>query len=146
MKLSTVTRYAVRAVLELALNYGKKKLTLKDISKSQLISKKYLGRIMASLTSAGLVLSFRGKNGGFVLAREPSKIKLSEIIKVVEGSLAIVPCLDNPKFCKLFDICVSKDIWEKIRKAILDVLDSITLQDMVDMYKNKIKKTTIYYI
>jgi len=148
MKLSTRARYGARAVLELALNYGKGITTLHDIAQKQNISERYLERMMSTMVSAGLVTSSRGQHGGFSLAKSPSEIRLSQVIQVVEGSLSPVSCLDNPKFCKRVNACVTRDIWEKMKKAMLDVLDSITLQDMIEMQKEKYKEpiATIYNI
>ncbi|MFQ3675498.1 MAG: RrF2 family transcriptional regulator [Endomicrobiia bacterium] len=146
MKLSTKGRYATRAILELALNYGKGVMTLQDIAKRQEISVRYLERLMSTLVSAGIVSSIRGQHGGFFLSKPPKEIKLSQVIQVVEGSLSPVPCLDNPKLCKRVGICSTKDIWTKIKKAILDVLDSITLEDMIKMQKKKYEDTFVYNI
>lgn len=138
MKLSTKGRYGARAILELALNYEKGVLTVHDIAQKQEISEKYLERIMSSLVSAGLVTSSRGQHGGIILAKSPEKIRLSEVIQVVEGSISPVSCLDNPKVCSRVGFCITRDIWEKMKQAMLTVLDSITLQDMVEMQKKKI--------
>jgi len=146
MRLSTRGRYGARAILELALNYGKGIVTLHDIARKQEISKRYLERLMATLVSAGLVTSSRGQHGGFCLAKPPGEIQLSQVIHAVEGSMSLVYCLDNPKLCKRVNICVTYDIWLRMKKAILDVLDSITLQDMVEMHRKKVAEpTTIGY-
>ncbi len=148
MKLSTRTRYGIRAILELALGYSsKEKLTLSEIAKRQNISKRYLEHIIATLVSSGLVKSLRGKNGGFVLSKSPSQIKLSEVFRVLEGEISFSPCLDEPKECERIKNCVVRDIWLKLRNTMFDFLDSITLQDMLDMYFHKIRKShMIYYI
>jgi len=138
MKLSTRGRYAPRAMLDLALNHGKGPMTLKDISRKQEISEKYLGNIMIALLSAGLVQSTRGSRGGFSLAKLPKEIKLSQIIQAVEGSISLVACVDDPKLCKRVGGCVTHDIWEKAKKAMLEVFDSVTLEDMVKMQKKKL--------
>lgn len=142
MKLSTRGRYATRAILELALNYGKGMVTLHDIARRQEISERYLERLMTTLVSAGLVTSSRGQHGGFYLAKPPEEIKLSQVIQIVEGSMSPVNCIDNPKLCKRVNICVTYDIWLMMKKAMLDVLDSITLQDMVEMHRKKVAKST----
>jgi len=148
MKLSTRGRYAPRAMLDLALNYGKGPMTLSNISRKQEISEKYLGHIMIALLSAGLVQSKRGSRGGFSLAKLPEEIKLSQIIQAVEGSISLVACVDDPKICKRVDMCVTHDIWEKAKKAMLKVFDSVTLEDMVKMHKKKLfkQKDQMYYI
>jgi len=148
MKLSTRGRYGTRAMLELALNYGKEPIQLREIAQRQEISERYLERMMTALVSMGLVISLRGKRGGFCLAKSPGEIRLSQIIRVVEGSMAPAPCVDDPKLCNRADICVARHIWEKLKKAILEILDSITLQDMVEMQNKKLAKpeTQMYYI
>jgi Rrf2 family protein len=148
MKLSTRGRYGARAMLDLALHNGEKIVLLKDIAKRQEISERYLENIMGILVSNGLATSVQGRNGGFSLAKNPSDIKLSEIIQAVEGSVSPVCCVDNPKLCKRMPICVTYDIWGKLKKAMFDVLDSITLEDMVKMQKEKLKGKDLgmYYI
>lgn len=142
MKLSTRARYGLRAILELGLNYGKGIVTLSEISQKQEISERYLERIMSILVSSGLVTSLRGQHGGFTLAKDPSEIRLSEVIQVLEGSLSLVPCLDNPKICKRVNVCVVRDVWVRMKNAMLAVLDSITLRDMIKMQMDKYKEST----
>ena len=148
MKLSTRGRYAPRAMLDLALNYGKGPVPLKNIARKQEISERYLEHIMTVLLSAGLVQSTRGSRGGFSLAKLPKEIKLSQIIQAVEGSISLVACVDDPKLCKRVDACVTHDIWKKAKKAMLEVFDSVTLEDMVKMQKKKLfkQKDRMYYI
>jgi len=148
MKLSTKGRYGTRAMLELGLGYGTGPVSLKDIAKRQGISARYLERMMAALVSSGLVRSSRGQNGGFSLAKPPADITLHEIIRVLEGSVAPVACVDEPAVCKRVNICITHDIWIKLEKAVRDTLESITLEDMVEMQKKKFPKYKygMYYI
>jgi len=148
MKLSTRGRYAPRAMLELALNYGKGPLSLKNIARKQEISERYLGHIMNALLSAGLVQSTRGSHGGFSLSKLPEEIKLSQIIQVAEGSISLVACVDDSKLCNRVDTCVTYEIWKKAKNVILEVFDSVTLEDMVKIQKKKSskQKDRMYYI
>ena len=148
MKLSTKGRYSARAMLDLAMHYNKGNVALKDIARRQDISVRYLERMMGSLVSAGLVRSSRGKNGGFSLAMQPEKIKLSQVVQAVEGSLAPVYCVDDPMLCERADSCVTRGIWEKMKEAILEVLDSVTLKNMVEIEKKRSSKSKneMYYI
>jgi Rrf2 family protein len=148
MKLSTKGRYAPRAMLDLALNYGKGPMSLKNIGRRQEISERYLEHIMITLQSAGLVQSTRGSRGGFSLAKLPKEIKLSQIIQAVEGSISLVACVDDPKLCNRVDTCVTHEIWKKLKKAMLKVFDSVTLEDMLKMQKKKLskQKDRMYYI
>ncbi len=148
MKLSTRGRYGTRAMLDLAMHDNGRTVLLRDIAKRQEIPERYLENIMRILVSNGLVTSIQGRNGGFNLTKKPSNINLSQIIQAVEGSTAPVFCVDNPKLCKRAPICVARDIWKKLKKAMVEVLDSITLEDMVKMQKAKLKggKPGMYYI
>lgn len=147
VKLSTKGQYAARAMLELALHYEKGPMLLRNIAKIHNISERYLERLMSALVSAGLVRSLRGQKGGFILARNPSEIRLDQVIEVVEGSISPVSCLDDKKFCKKINTCVTYDIWVKLKDAMVGVLKSISLEDMVNMHKEKIKsQDKMYYI
>lgn len=138
MKLSTKGRYASRAMLELAEAYGRGPVKLRSIAGRQEISERYLERMMNALVNAELVQSTRGQKGGFQLLKPPSEIRLSTIIQAVEGSMTPVACIDAPGICHRYESCVTKDIWEKLKIAILGVLDSITLEDMLEMQKSKL--------
>lgn len=138
MKLSTKGRYAVRAMLELAMAYGTGPIRLNEIAERQEISVRYLERMMNAMVTVGLVRSTRGQHGGFNLSRPPEEIQLGQVVQAVEGSLTPVECVDDPKLCSRYDICVMKEIWKKLKEAINDVLDSITLEDMVEMQQKKL--------
>ncbi len=141
MKLTTKGRYAARAMLELALNYGNKPLQLREIAQRQGISERYLERIMTALVTADLVRSLRGQQGGFSLAKHPNEIHLTQVIQAVEGSLHLVECVNDNKLCGRANQCVTRDIWIKVRDAMLDVLNSISLEKMVEMQKNKLNQS-----
>lgn len=144
MKLSTKTRYGIRALIELAENYGQGPVQLKMISKDQDISIKYLEQIISLLKSSGIVNSSRGAKGGYFLAKPPNQIKLSECFNCLEGSVTTVECVENQNYCTKTTNCVARDLWAEVEKAIIAVLDSITLQDMVD--KAKKNKPPLYEI
>lgn len=147
MRLSTKGRYGTRAMLELALRFGNGPVLIKDIAKTQDISEKYLERIFFGLKSAGLIKSQRGAKGGYLLARPAAQIKLIQIIKALEGSLAPVECVDEPLLCKRVRICVTRDIWKRLKDTIEGVLDSVTLEDLVKQHKQKNKtQKNMYYI
>jgi len=135
MKLSTRTRYAMRAVLELAANYGKGPMQTRVIAKQQEISVKYLEQLMAALKSAGLIRSQRGAKGGYVLAQPPEKIKLSDIFDVFEGPVATVECVVNEDYCSRSADCVARQIWTEVQRAIRNILESITLKDALERAK-----------
>ena len=144
MKLSTRTRYGMRAVLELAENYGNGPLQLKIIAQHQEISVKYLEQLMAVLRSAGFVRSIRGSKGGYLLAKAPEQIKLSDIFHCLEGPVVTVECVENESYCTRTNDCVARQIWAEVQKAIMEVLQSKTLQNLVDRAKDK--KALDYHI
>jgi len=147
MKLSTKGRYGARAMVDIALYYDQGPVLLKDIAKRQDISEKYLEHIITSLKVAGLVKSIRGAHGGYILAKSPVQIKLSQIIKALEGSTAPVECVDDPKFCPRAELCVTRDVWREIKRGIDEILESISLKDLAEQQKKKEQnKNTIYNI
>lgn len=133
MKLSTRTRYGMRAILELAENYGNGALRLKTIAKHQELSVKYLEQLMAILKSAGIVRSIRGPKGGYALVRSPSQIKISDCFVCLEGSVITTECAEDDKFCTRAEDCITRYIWAEMQKAVMGVLNSMTLQNLVDM-------------
>ena len=137
MKLSTRTRYGLRAIIELAENHGKGPLQIKTIAKQQDISAKYLEQLMAVLKSAGLVRSIRGSKGGYVLAKDPNQIKLNDVFNCLEGPVTTVECVENQNYCARVADCSARQVWVQVQNAIKDVLQSITLQDLVDRAKDK---------
>ena len=145
MRLSTKGRYGARAMLDLALNSGKGPVLLRDIAKRQEVSEKYLEHSITTLRKAGLVRSIRGARGGYMLAKSPSQIRLSEIMEVLEGSMAPVECVDDPQVCQRAQLCVTRDIWAEMKEAIDNILESITLQDMVERQNRKRNSKAIVY-
>jgi Rrf2 family transcriptional regulator, cysteine metabolism repressor len=144
MKLSTRTRYGIRAAVELAEHFGGEPVQLKLISKDQEISIKYLEQIMSLLKSAGIVTSSRGAKGGYLLAKPPNQITLSECFNCLEGHVVTVECVENTDYCNKTRNCIAREVWVEVEKAVMDVLKSITLQDMVE--KSKKNKPLVYQI
>jgi Rrf2 family protein len=126
-------------MFELALNYNKGPIFLKEISKSQEISYKYLSQLIIPLKIAGLVKSTRGAHGGYFLARPPEEIKLSEIVLAVEGTINPVDCIDNPEVCPRSESCIQRDIWTEIGEKLYEILDSYNLRTMTDLHFKKQK-------
>jgi Rrf2 family protein len=122
--------------LELAENYGNGPLQLKIIAQRQKISVKYLEQLMAVLRSAGFVRSIRGSKGGYLLAKAPEQIKLSDIFHCLEGPVVTVECVENESYCTRTNDCVARQIWAEVQKAVMGVLQSITLQNLVDRAKH----------
>ncbi len=130
MKLSTRTRYGMRAIIELAQYEGKRPLQLKAIADRQAISVKYLEQLMSLLRSAGFVRSVRGSKGGYVLARPADQVRLHEIFRCLEGPVTTTECTADSDVCKRSADCVARDIWMQVEAAVQDVLSAITLADV----------------
>lgn len=137
MKLSTRTRYGVRAILELARHNGQGPLQIKAIAKRQDISVKYLEQLMTMLKSAGFVKSIRGSKGGFILAKAPNQIKLSDCFNALEGPLVTVHCLEDNAYCPRTSDCAARSIWADLEEAVMGILQSTTLQDLIDRANHK---------
>ncbi len=147
MKLTTKGRYGTRALLELALNIEKQPVYLKDIAFRQQIPLAYLVQIVSLLISGGIVRSTRGVRGGISLVKDPSEIKLSEVIKLLEGSIDPAECIEKPKVCERADTCVMRDVWIEMKNAMDRVLESTTLQDLLERQLEKnANKEEMYYI
>ncbi|MCW2278047.1 RrF2 family transcriptional regulator [Heliophilum fasciatum] len=134
MKLSTKGQYGLRAMFDLAQHHGPGPISLKLVADRQDISEHYLEQIMAVLRKAGLVNSLRGPQGGYLLARSPEEITVGDIIRVLEGPVAPVDCVndDVQDKCSRSPECVTRLVWAKVRDAIEQVIDSITLADMCE--------------
>ena len=130
MKLSTKGRYGVKAMVELAIHYGDSPLSIKTISQRQGISEYYLEQLFSPLRKAKLINS--------ILGREPKEIKISDIMYVLEGPIEIADCIEGVA-CNNIDCCATRLLWTKIKNSIDEVMEGITLQDIVDDY-NKIKE------
>jgi Rrf2 family cysteine metabolism transcriptional repressor len=137
LKLSTKGRYGLRAMIDLAAAYGEGPVLVRNIAESQEISSKYLHALLASLKSSGLVRSVRGSGGGFVLAREPASIKLTEILEALEGPLTLVDCVGDQRLCGRAPTCAARDVWIDVSEAIAAVLSGITLADLLARQRKK---------
>ena len=135
MKLSTRTRYGVRAMLQLAENYGKEPLQLRIIAQDQEVSVKYLEQLMTVLKAAGFVTAVRGFNGGYVLAKSPGQIRISDCFDCLEGPIVTTECVDNANSCSRSTDCVARLLWAEVQNAVRTVLESTTLQDLIDKTK-----------
>jgi Rrf2 family protein len=146
MKVSTKGRYAIRLMIDIGIqNNGY--VRLKDVAKRQEISIKYLEQIVGSLQKAGLLLSSRGAQGGYRLARNPEDYKIGEILRATEGSIAPVSCLDDEvNNCSRNNICSTLDFWKGLYDAINDYLDSHNLAELMEIEKNNQQKNIDYSI
>lgn len=133
MKISTKGRYALRMLIDLAEHKNDGYIALKDIAARQNISKKYLEQIIPTLNRSDILLANRGFQGGYKLAKSPDKYTVGDILRLTEGSLSPVACLDQePIECSKSTICPTLPIWKGLKNVICEYLDSITLQDIID--------------
>lgn len=133
MKISTKGRYALRMMIDLAQNGANGFVPLKEISERQGISKKYMELIVSSMHNSDLLTAGRGFQGGYQLAKSPDQITVGEILRLTEGSLAPVACLDwDPVGCERRNDCPTLFLWKELDRRINEYLDSVTLQDILD--------------
>lgn len=136
MKISTKGRYALRLMLDLAKNHTGEMIRIKEIATRQGISEKYLEQIIAILKKAGYVKSLRGSQGGYRLAKKPEAYTVGMILRLTEGNMAPVACLeDEENLCDMAENCISIRLWEMLYEAITGVIDKVTLQDLLDWDK-----------
>ena len=132
MKISTKGRYALRMLIDLALHQQDGFIALKDIASRQNISKKYLESIMVMLSKAGFVEAMHGKGGGYKLSKEPKEYKIGDILRLTEGTLAPVMCLEeNAPRCERANQCKTLPLWTGLNNAITGYLDGVTLEDVL---------------
>lgn len=139
MKISTKGRYALRLMLDLALNNTGEYITIKSIAARQDISEKYLEQIISLLNRAGYVKSVRGAQGGYRLAKDPGSYTVGMILRLTEGSLLPVDCLEEDgNGCGRSNSCVTREVWAELYAAISSVVDRITLQELVEKQLNMV--------
>lgn len=138
MKISTKGRYALRMLLDLAEHQNDGYIALKDIAQRQGISKKYLEQIVPILNKSDILHTNRGFQGGYRLAQSPDKYTVGEILRLTEGSLSPVACLDqDPIQCERSGECVTLPLWQGLNRVINEYLDGITVQDLLDQQRAK---------
>jgi Rrf2 family protein len=142
IKLSTKGRYGARLMIQLAHHYKNENeaVILKSVSDAEEISIRYLEQIVIPLKINKLVKSIRGAGGGYILARHPSKIKLSEILHALEGSCCLVDCVEDDDYCDRIPICATFEVWKEASKLLKDYFGSITLQDLIELSNKKSAK------
>lgn len=133
MKVSTRGRYALRIMLDIAQNGdGVTPVSFKDVSEREAISFRYMEQIGTALTRNGFLTSVRGAKGGYFLSRPPSEIMVGDVLRATEGDLAPVFCATDPESCPRSTTCATQVLWERLDKAISDVVDNVSLQDLID--------------
>lgn len=138
MRISTKGRYALRLMLDLAMNGEDSVIRIKDIAARQEISDKYLEQIISILNKAGYVRSVRGPQGGYSLKKKPEEYTVGMILRLTEGSLAPVPCVDeDATVCEREEECATVEVWKRLNQAVNDVVENLTLADLVEIQKSK---------
>lgn len=139
MRISTKGRYALRMLLDLAEHRENGFIALKELAERQEISKKYLEQIIPMLTKGNVLRTSRGTMGGYMLARAPEKITVGEVLRLTEGSLSPVACVDeDPIECARCADCPTLPVWQGLARVISEYLDSITLQDILDQQRSRV--------
>ncbi len=147
MKISTKGRYALRVMIDIAANSDGRCIPIKEISKRQEISEKYLEQIFTVLSRSGFLRSTRGAQGGYTLTRDPAEYTVGMILRALEGNLAPVDCVSQGQLpgdppgglpCPRAEQCVTWEVWAQIRDAVNSVVDHITLADLVQRYRGKL--------
>lgn len=134
MKLSTKGRYGVKAMVDLAMHYGDEPVSIKKISERQDISEYYLEQLFSPLRKAKLIKSIRGSRGGYVLNRKPADITIADVMYILEGPIEVADCIDGVA-CENVDCCATRLLWGKIKNSIDEVMQGITLQDIVNDFE-----------
>lgn len=138
MRISTKGRYAIRLMLDLASNDSGEPIRLKDVARRQDISEKYLEQIISTLNKAGFVRSVRGPQGGYSLSKKPSEYTVGQILRLTEGSLSPVECTQETGLpCDREEGCVTRILWQKLDDAINNVVDNITLEDLLGWQESR---------
>ena len=147
MKLSTKSRYSLRAMLHLALNQREGVVIAREIAERQNLPETYLEQLMLALRKAALVSAIRGAHGGYMLARKPEDITLAEIVVALEGTLNIADCCDVPNCCMDPATCALKDVFDEINSKLYGAFNDFTLADLARLQQMKeLAETPMYFI
>jgi Rrf2 family protein len=145
MKLSMKSDYGARAIIDLARHYGLGPVQTAEIAARQFVPEAYLEQLLTLLRKAGLVRSTRGPHGGHELTRPPAQITFGEVVRALEGSLAPLDCLDDAASCQLSPTCSMRDVWAEVQVNTLRLLDSLTIETLVERQKVR-ESRVMYYI
>lgn len=137
MKVSTKGRYALRLMLDIALYEKEKPVRLKEVANRQELPIKYMENIVSMLVKAGFLKSVRGPQGGYKLTREPKEYTVGSILRLTEGNMSPVDCLEKENICQRADRCVTLKLWRELDSAIKSVIDRYTLEDLLSWQKEQ---------
>lgn len=147
MKLSTRSRYGLRAMMVLAMHRSDEPVMTKEIAERQNLPATYLEQLMLTLRKAGLVVATRGAKGGYLLSRDPNQITLAEIVEALEGPLDIAECADVPNCCQDPSACALKNVFDAANKALYEVFSSVTIADLAEkQLMSESASSGMYYI
>lgn len=136
----------MRALTELAHHYGDGPVQSAEIAARQDIPEPYLDQLLTTLRRAGFIRSVRGPQGGHALIHEPHEVKLSEVMEALEGSLAPLACVDDPDACTKEGGCVQREVWEQVRDATQEILNSVSIADLAEKEREYNRNGGRYYI
>ena len=132
IKLSSGTRYGIKAILRIALEYGKKPVQIKAIVEQEDIPGKYLEHLISMLKRAGLVRGIRGPHGGYVLAKSPSEISMKDVIGALESPMVPVECHEHPEYALHCSDCIMSQIWQELQGAVMGVLEKVSVAELIE--------------
>jgi Rrf2 family transcriptional regulator, iron-sulfur cluster assembly transcription factor len=134
MRITTTSRYGVRALFDVAYHGGGQPTQIKDISRRQKISQRYLEQIFNKLLRAGLLKSRRGPRGGYMLSRDPSEISVRDVVTAAQGPIIPVKCLSEDaskkKYCDIYDNCITRTVWKQTQDLLIDYYGSVSIADL----------------
>jgi len=145
MRLSTKTRYGLRAMITIAKSW-ERPVSCEAIAREQSLSKKYLDGILSILRSAGLLKSFRGHGGGYVLSRPPWEMTARDVVLILEEGLALAPCVEDEGACENTGSCPAREMWRSLSAAMSDTLGKVTLAELSEWNPGTDSRSTGYYI
>lgn len=147
MKVSTKGRYGLRAMIDLAIHSAEGHVALNAIADRQDISVNYLEQVFSTLRKAGLVKSIKGAQGGYMMAMRPSQMTVGMILRALEGKLVVVDETENTGADKSVQHCIQMMVWDVMTETVNNMVDQMTLEDLVNSYRNLAgKETSVYYI
>ena len=146
MRVSTKGRYGLRILLDVAVYEKQGPVALRDISRRQGISQKYLWQVINPLKVAGLLRATRGAHGGYVLAKSPAQISIRDIVDILEGPVSVVACVQSPNTCDRSATCTARSAWSEVESKIKSVMDGITLQRLLEQQAQQAQADSHYEI
>lgn len=145
MKLSMRGDYGIRAVVDLAQQYGRGPIQSADIAGRQSIPEPYLDQLLSALRKGGVIKSTRGPQGGHALARPPEEITLAEVVEVLEGPMTLLGCIEEPSDCSLSTVCSQRDVWIDVTRQIRETLAATTIQNLAERQASR-ESRAMYHI